>query len=139
MTARVRFENNFMEYWDPDWKKEIEFIKLAPYEKSQQKPLHKNNMKDGIDKQKNKVKYTEMISYWNIYHMDELVTTDWKFHTPLDNLSFLGGLLDIGLFIPSIIMLIYTFRLNEINVFFFQQMLHEENKENRKNRKKGGL
>ena len=55
MTARVRFENNFMEYWDPDWKKEIEFIKLAPYEKSQQKPLNKNNMKDGIDKQKNKV------------------------------------------------------------------------------------
>ena len=121
MSAKMRFENNFMEYWDPNWKKEIDFIKLAPYEKSQQKPVGKNNMHNGINKEtKGTVEYTEMVSYWNIYHMDELVTTDWKFHTPLDNLSFLGGLLDIGFLIPSIIMLVYTFRLNEINVFFFQ-------------------
>ena len=121
MSAKMRFENNFMEYWDPNWKKEIDFIKLAPYEKSQQKPVGKNNMKNGINKEtRGTVEYTEMVSYWNIYHMDELVTTDWVFHTPLDNLSFLGGLLDIGFLIPSIIMLVYTFRLNEINVFFFQ-------------------
>ena len=80
-------------------------------------------MHNGINKEGINVNYTEMISYWNIYHIDELVTTTWKFHTPLDELSFLGGLLDIGFLVPSIIMVIYTFRLNEINVFFFQQIL----------------
>ena len=34
MSAKITFENNFMEYWDPDWEKEIDFIKLAPFEKS---------------------------------------------------------------------------------------------------------
>ena len=123
VSAKVRFENNFMEYWDPNWKKEMDFIKLAPHEKSQQKPIGKNNNKDGVNRDKVKVPYTEMVAYWNFYHTDELEIIDWKFHTPLDNLSFLGGLLDILFLIPSFIMLIYTFRLNEINVFFFQQYL----------------
>ena len=63
-------------------------------------------------------KYTEIISYWNFYHIDEYITTNWIFFTPLDNLSFLGGLLDIGLLIPTVLMFAYTFRLNEIKVFY---------------------
>ena len=98
---------------------------MAPYEKSQQKPVGKNNMENGHDKNLNPVPRTQMISYWNIYHMDEKVNIVWKFYTPLDNLSFLGGILDILFLIPSAIMVIYTFRLNEINVFFFQQVLRE--------------
>ena len=68
-------------------------------------------------------KYAEMIQYWNFYHTDELITINWQFYTAVDNLSFLGGLLDIGFLIPWIIMVGYTFRLNELNVFFFQQVM----------------
>jgi hypothetical protein len=63
--------------------------------------------------------FTDMIQYWNFYHVDELITTDWLFYNYIDNLSFLGGLLDILLLIPSGIMIIYTFRFNEINILFF--------------------
>ena len=54
--------------------------------------------------------------------MDEFVTTNWLFFTPLDNLSFLGGLLDIGLLVPTVLMFAYTFRLNEIQVFYHEQL-----------------
>ena len=62
-------------------------------------------------------KYPEIISYWNLYHYDELIQTKWIFFTYIDNLSFLGGLLDIALFIPSLFMLLYSFRLGQIQVF----------------------
>ena len=64
--------------------------------------------------------YTEILSYWNLYITDEKISTTWKFYTYIDNLSFLGGLLDITLLIPSFLMLAYTFRINEISVFFYQ-------------------
>lgn len=67
--------------------------------------------------------YPEIIAYWNIFHLDELVSTKWIFYTYIDNLSFLGGLLDIILLFPTVIMLGYTFRLNEINVFFHEQLI----------------
>ena len=40
----------------------------------------------------------------------------------------MGGLLDILLLFPSIMMFGYTFRLNEINVFYHQQMIEGQNK-----------
>ena len=64
--------------------------------------------------------YPELLMYWNIYRTNEVYQTTWKFYTYIDNLSFLGGLLDIGLLVPSFIMILYTFRINEINVFFYQ-------------------
>ena len=64
-------------------------------------------------------KYADIIQYWNFYHVDELITTDWLFYTYIDNLSFLGGLLDVLLLVPSLFMAIYTFRLNEISILFF--------------------
>ena len=67
--------------------------------------------------------YPEIIIYWNLYHTDEKILTYWKFFTYIDNLSFLGGLLDISLLIPSFVMIAYTFRINEINVFFYQQVM----------------
>lgn len=33
-TARISFENDFMARRDPTWRKEIEYLKLAPIEKS---------------------------------------------------------------------------------------------------------
>ena len=122
-TARITFENSYMERTDKTWKKEMEYLKLAPLEKSQQKPYGKNNMNNEDTNTTSTEKYTEIISYWNYYHLDEIQTTNWIFFTPLDNLSFLGGLLDIFLFIPSVLMFAYTFRLNEINVFFFHQVM----------------
>ena len=62
---------------------------------------------------------TEILAYWNLYVTDEKILTTWKFFTYVDNLSFLGGLLDITLLIPSFLMIAYTFRINEINVFFY--------------------
>ena len=67
--------------------------------------------------------YTDLISYWNFYQTDEQILTSWKFFTFIDNLSFLGGLLDIMFLVPSLIMIAYTFRINEINVFFYQQVM----------------
>ena len=64
--------------------------------------------------------YAEMINYWNFYQTDEIIQTSWKFFSYVDNLSFLGGLLDILLLIPAGLMIAYTFRINEINVFFYQ-------------------
>jgi hypothetical protein len=64
--------------------------------------------------------YPEMIMYWNFYQLDELITTKWHFWTYIDNLGLLGGVLNIAIFIPKIIMLIYTFKLNEIMLFFQQ-------------------
>ena len=69
--------------------------------------------------------FAEPLTYWNIYHTDEHESTRWIFYTYVDNLSFLGGLLDILLLLPSALMFGYTFRLNEINVFYFQQVMAE--------------
>jgi hypothetical protein len=79
-----------------------------------------NNFANNTDESNEGAKaHTELIQYWNFYHVDELVTTDWLFYNYIDNLSFLGGLLDILLLVPKAIMVIYTFRLNEINILFF--------------------
>jgi len=64
--------------------------------------------------------FPDMLAYWNFFHTDEQESTRWIFFTYIDNLSFLGGLLDILLLVPSILMLGYTFRLNEISVFYHQ-------------------
>ena len=64
--------------------------------------------------------YPELLTYWNFYHTDELETTKWIFYTYFENLAFFGGVLDIFLLVPSFIMFGYTFRLNEINVFYYQ-------------------
>lgn len=79
-----------------------------------------NNKASNTDPEKGGKPYPEMMVYWNFFHMDEVITTNWVFFTYLDNLSFLGGLLDISLFFPFFLMLAYTFRLNEINTFFHQ-------------------
>ena len=65
-------------------------------------------------------RYPEILTYWNFYHTDELETTSWIFYTYFENLAFFGGVLDIFLLVPSFIMFGYTFRLNEINVFYYQ-------------------
>ena len=65
--------------------------------------------------------YPEILQYWNFYHTDETIQTNWIFYTYLDNLSLLGGLMNIGFLGTWIFMFGYTFRLNEINVLFFQQ------------------
>ena len=55
--------------------------------------------------------YPMMLAYWNLYHVDELIQTNWIFYTYIDNLSFLGGLLDIALLVPSFLMIAYTYSL----------------------------
>ena len=82
-----------------------------------------NNFANNTDPSKNGDPFPEMIMYWNLYQTDEKILTSWKFFTYIDNLSFLGGLLDISLLIPSFLMIAYTFRINEINVFFYQQIM----------------
>jgi hypothetical protein len=62
--------------------------------------------------------YPEMIMYWNFYQNDELITTKWHFYSFMENLSFLGGVLAFAIRVPSIIMLIFTFKLDEIMTFF---------------------
>ena len=79
--------------------------------------MNNNGKNVHIDKSKGDSDYPEIISYWNLYHYDELIQTKWIFFTYIDNLSFLGGLLDIALFIPSIFMLAYSFRLGQIQMF----------------------
>ena len=101
----------------------MEYLKLTELDSSQQKPYGSDKMNnfaintEGFNQDGKK--YTELLSYWNLYHVDEAVRTKWIFYTYIDNLSFLGGLLDISLMIPSFLMIGYTFRLNEINVFFY--------------------
>ena len=73
--------------------------------------MNNNGLNIHVDESKGNGPYPEIISYWNLYHYDELIQTKWIFFTYIDNLSFLGGLLDIALFIPSIFMIIYSFRL----------------------------
>jgi hypothetical protein len=65
----------------------------------------------------------ELLFYANIQHNDELISTKWIFFSYIENLSFLGGLMDISLLIPSVIMIGYCFRINEINVFFYHQIM----------------
>lgn len=67
--------------------------------------------------------YPEIAIYWNFYHMDEIITTNWVFYTYVDNLSFFGGLLDICLYIPAVFMLVYTWKLAEVNMFFYYQAM----------------
>ena len=82
-----------------------------------------NNFANNTDPSKNGEPFTDMVMYWNVYQTDEKILTSWKFYTYIDNLSFLGGLLDIFLLIPSFLMMAYTFRINEINVFFYEQIM----------------
>ena len=86
-----------------------------------------NNYGNNTDPTKGGKPFAPMLAYWNFYHTDELESTKWIFFTYIDNLSFLGGLLDILLLFPSIMMFGYTFRLNEINVFYHQQMISNLN------------
>lgn len=64
--------------------------------------------------------YPEMVAYWNFYQTDEKIQVNWIFFTHIDNLSFLGGLVGLGFRFAGVLMIAYTFRLNEINVLFFQ-------------------
>ena len=130
-SAIIKFENSYKNYRDPNWKKNITFIKLSNLDFSQKKPYatdgmnnKANNTLPSID---GNTVFPEMISYWNIYQNDEKIVSKWIFFTYIDNLSFLGGLLDIFLLIPSFLMIGYTFRLNEINVFFYQQLMKKGN------------
>lgn len=86
-----------------------------------------NNFANNTDETQGGVNHPELLAYWNLYHVDEAVRTKWIFYTYIDNLSFLGGLLDISLLVPSFLMIGYTFRLNEINVFFYQQIMGKWN------------
>ena len=100
------------------------YIKLTNIETNQEKTYKSDGMNNKahstnvhLDSTKGDSPYPEIIRYWNLYHFDELIETKWIFFTYIDNLSFLGGLLDIALFIPSIFMAIYSFRLGQIEVF----------------------
>ena len=88
-----------------------------------------NNYANNTDPTKGGKPFPDILSYWNVYITDEKILTNWKFFTYIDNLSFLGGLLDISLLIPSFLMIAYTFRINEINVFFYQQIMTKISKE----------
>ena len=122
-TAIVNFENSYKELRDENWRKNQTYIKLANLDFNQRKPYGSdgmNNKANNTDPSKGGSPHSEMISYWNVYHYDELIQSKWIFYTYIDNLSFLGGLLDIFLLVPSFVMICYTFRYNEINVFFYQ-------------------
>lgn len=82
-----------------------------------------NNGANNTDPAKGGTPYPEIAIYWNFFHMDEIVTTNWVFYTYIDNLSFFGGLLDISLFIPYFFMLAYTYKLNDVNMFFYHQAM----------------
>jgi hypothetical protein len=64
--------------------------------------------------------YPELVIYWNFFQVDETVITNWVFFTYFDNVSFLGGFAVIILKVPIFVMLLYTFKLSEIDVFFYQ-------------------
>lgn len=85
--------------------------------------MHNKGANTDSSKNETAEPYSEILMYWNFYQTDEKIVTSWKFYTYIDNLSFLGGLLDISLLIPSFVMIAYTFRINEINVFFYQQIM----------------
>ena len=82
-----------------------------------------NNYANNTKAELGGTEHTDFLIYWNFYHVDELITTDWLFYTYIDNLSYLGGLLDIILLVPAFAMAVYTFRLQEINVFFYEQIM----------------
>ena len=120
----LKYENSWKEYFDSKWKTNQTFLKLTTIDFGQMKAYNTdgmNNKANNTDPSREGSKpYTEILSYWNLYITDEKISTTWKFYTYIDNLSFLGGLLDITLLIPSLLMLAYTFRINEISVFFYQ-------------------
>ena len=119
----LKYENSWMEYFDPNWKKNQTFLKLTTIDFDQKKAFGtdgSNNFANNTDPSRGGKPYPDLLMYWNIYRTTERLQTTWKFYTYVDNLSFLGGLLDIFLFVPSFLMIVYTFRINEINVFFYQ-------------------
>ena len=129
-SGNIKFENSWMEFFEDDWETELKFLKITNIDFTHMKPYFSdgvNNLANNTDPRIPGTKqFPEILTYWNFYHTDELETTKWIFYTYIDNLSFLGGLLDILLLFPSIIMFGYTFRLNEINVFFYQQMIEQQ-------------
>lgn len=121
-SAEINFENSWMSYWDKNWLNKMSFLKLSTIEFSQYKTYGidgMNNKANNTDESLGGTNYPEMFQYYNIHHLDKLDSINWIFYTYIDNLSFLGGLLDIVMLLPSFVMLVYTFRINEINVFFY--------------------
>ena len=128
-SAELQFENTWKEFFDDKWLKSMSFLKQTNIQYAQAK-AHGDRYYDYYTDYSNNTKvsnrglpHTELLTYWNMVHTDDRITTTWKFYTFIDNLSFLGGLLDITLLIPSFIMVAYTFRINEINVFYYQQKM----------------
>ena len=111
-----------MEYRDKNWKKSLSAIKIDVLDLNQQKAYKTdgmNNKANNTDPEDGGNPYPELLQYWNFYHTDETIQTNWIFFTYIDNLSSLGGLINIGFLGTIILMRVYSFRLNEINVFFF--------------------
>ena len=118
----MRFENAWMEYFDSKWKTSLRYLKYNFCDFGQFKAPKNEYMNNNSNNTEN----TEILMYWNVILDDSYFTTSWSFFTYIDNLSFLGGLLDIALLVPSILMMVYTFRINEINVFFYHEVVKNE-------------
>ena len=115
----------------------MKFLKFFGLENNQLKPYKSDGMNNFANNTKAAVggtPYTEMIQYWNFYQTDETVQINWIFYSYIDNLSYLGGLLDIILLVPAVVMAIYTFRLNEISVTFYTAQLVQRIKDENEKR-----
>ena len=124
-SAELSFENSWKEYFDPKWRKSLKYLKYIfidqGYKSNDAVDIlnsNANNTRDGM-----KIPNTELLANVNIMLDDQIQSTSWTFFTYIDNLSFLGGLLNTSLFIPSVLTAAYTFRINEINVFFYHQVM----------------
>ena len=105
-----------MDYLALNW---MDFAQIKPYNSD---GMH--NKAVNTDESKGGTPYPDVLTYWNFYHTDESIETKWIFYTYIDHISFIGGILDIWLSLPIGLMLIYTFKLNEINVFYYQQKIY---------------
>ena len=77
-TAIINFENSWKARTDPNWKKNLTYVKLTNLEYSQMKTYKSDGMNNNgknlhINKSKGDSDYPEIISYWNFYHDDEQI------------------------------------------------------------------
>ena len=75
-SAKVNFENSYMEKMDPNWKKEMKFLKITEMDYTQQKPYNSdgmNNAANNTDSTLGGKEYPDIIQYWNFYQTDEKI------------------------------------------------------------------
>ena len=128
-TATLKFKNDWREYrsksgHDYKWEEEFKYLTLTEMDYTQQKPYKSDGMNNFATNTKINP-YPDLIEYWNFHLTDEVITVNWTFYTYIDNWSFWGGLLDFYSYAPIFFVALFTFRNNEINVLYYQEILRK--------------